>query len=79
MFAEISDGHRRKQPHHYLGVIGVRTDARAARDPSSAGVGLDTENPKNLSLYEDFGYQVLATDKVEDIDSWCMFRPNAGG
>ena len=93
-YSEISGRHRPKEPHHYLGAIGGRPDTQgtgaggallnavsqiASGDSASTGVGLDTENPRNVGLYEHFGYQIIARDKIDGIDIWCMFRPKAGG
>jgi hypothetical protein len=53
--------------------------AISARHPSSIGVGLDTENEINVSIYEGFGYKLIAHTKVAGLDLWSMFRPNPEG
>jgi GNAT superfamily N-acetyltransferase len=78
-------------PHHHLNMIGIRRShagqrlARpllehvaqmAADDPASAGVSLTTELPRNVTLYEHFGYRVVAHREVAPgLESWGLFRP----
>ena len=73
-------------PHHHLNMIGVRRShagrglarplldavARlAAADAASAGVSLTTERPRNVALYEHFGYRVVAHREVTPgFESW---------
>jgi len=82
-------------PHHHLGMIGVRHSHHgtglgrllldhvhgiAEADPGSTGVSLSTELPKNVGLYEHFGYRVLGHDRVADeLETWVCFRPRATG
>ena len=83
---------RPRDPHHFLSVIGVCPDeqrrgygralmdaihARAARDPRSLGVWLDTCDPDNRSYYESFGYEVCGRCRTGPLDQWIMFRPAA--
>lgn len=78
-------------PHHYLVCIGVtpnvkgkgigkslleRIHAIVEADPTSAGIGLDTENPENLPFYQHFGYTLIKTQKLGDLTIYSMFRPN---
>ncbi len=82
---------RLREPHYYLGMLAVHPrvrgrglaralleDLHAASEshPDSVGVGLDTTNPRNVTLYEHFGYQMVARLRVSGADTWCMFRPN---
>jgi len=82
---------RPREPHYYLVMLAVdprvrgRGLARAlledlhaasASDPDSVGVGLDTSNPRNVTLYEHFGYQMVARLRVSGVETWCMFRPD---
>jgi GNAT superfamily N-acetyltransferase len=76
-------------PHHHLNMIGVRRShaglglarplldavARlAAGDAASAGVSLTTERPRNVALYEHFGYRVVAHGEVTPgFESWGLF------
>lgn len=76
-------------PHHHLNMIGVRRShagrglarplldavARlAADDAASAGVSLTTERPRNVALYEHFGYRVVANREVTPgFESWGLF------
>ena len=77
--------------HHHLNMIGVRRSyqgrglsrmlldaahALAATDARSTGVSLSTELPRNLSLYEHFGYRVYGHARVTDaLETWTLFRP----
>lgn len=76
-------------PHHYLVFIGVDPAAqgaghgrrlltaihdRAAADPRSQGVALDTEQPANVPLYQRFGYQLTATTAAGPLAIYCMQR-----
>jgi hypothetical protein len=47
--------------------------------PDSAGIWLDTENPRNVPYYQRFGYEVRAHSTLDGIDVWGMFRPNQKG
>jgi GNAT superfamily N-acetyltransferase len=76
--------------HHHLNMIGVRGShagrglARplleavatlAQQDPASTGVSLTTEVPKNLTLYQHFGYEVVAHTRVSpELETWGLFR-----
>ena len=90
-YAGISDPLRPTEPNYYLGIIGVHPDAQGAgygralldatqrlseAHPTSTGVALDTESATNVRIYERCGYHVHATARLEDVDIWCMFRPN---
>ena len=88
----LKDAHRPAAlPHFYVVEIGVRPEAQgrgcaralldqvhrlSAAHPTSAGVALDTENPANISLYRQFGYQVTAQAALDDLPVWYLFRPN---
>jgi hypothetical protein len=77
------------RPHHHLNMIGVRQanlgsglarpllDAVAAisrDDPGSCGVSLTTEVPRNVKLYQHFGYRVTGNARVSpDLETWGMF------
>jgi len=77
------------EPHFHLGMIGVRRDAAgdghgrrlldalheiSATDPDSRGVSLTTEVPRNLTLYEHFGYRRVGHETVGGIETWGFFR-----
>lgn len=80
------------EPHHHLNMIGVRhshmgrglarplLDAVAAMsedDPGSHGVSLTTEVPKNLTLYQHFGYRDVGHVRVAPgLETWGLFRPS---
>ena len=46
-------------------------------DPISRGVSLSTENPKNVSLYEHFGYRIVSHETVGEIETWGFFREDS--
>jgi ribosomal protein S18 acetylase RimI-like enzyme len=88
----LVERYRPELPHIYLGALGVHPRARArgfgrallgavARrsedDPIAAGVYLDTANPANVALYKHFGYRVVGHGRLDDVELWCMFRPNS--
>ena len=76
-------------PHHHLNMIGVRdahkgtglgrhlldhVRALAEADPQSAGVSLTTEKPRNVELYQHFGYEVIGRAPVAPgLDTWGIF------
>lgn len=77
-------------PHHFLGMIGVLPEYRgkgyavqlmtevkemSIADPASSGVCLSTEDPKNVALYERFGFKIISEANVDELHSWCMFLP----
>jgi len=79
------------EPHHHLNMVGVRREFAgkgvgrilldgvhrfAAADPSSAGVSLTTEDPRNVELYRHLGYEVTAEGEMAGaLRTWGMFRP----
>jgi ribosomal protein S18 acetylase RimI-like enzyme len=90
-FMELVEELRPAVPHMYLSTIGVEPDfqgqghgralieavhAMSESDPTSTGVGLDTDNPANVPLYEHLGYEVVKKAKLGELDVWAMFRPN---
>jgi len=78
--------------HHHLGMIGVRAShqgsglsrallehlhALADADPASAGVSLTTELPRNVGLYQYFGYEIAGHARVApELETWSFFRPS---
>ena len=44
-------------------------------DTTSTGIGLDTENPDNIAMYEHFGYKHIATENLDGMNIYIMFRP----
>lgn len=78
-------------PHYYLGMIGVLPGHQgsgyarllldylhdaADKDPVATGVCLNTENPRNVSLYRHLGYEVIGQEDVGPLHTWSMFRPS---
>ena len=83
------------EPHYHLGMIGARRrcagQGHAGRllnhlhdlsesHASSLGVSLATENPRNITLYEHFGYRIVSREVVGDgLETWGFFRENQSG
>jgi len=80
----------KKKAQHYLVMIAVKEEAQGQgfsrhlleyciqktnASIISEGLGLDTENPKNISLYEHFGFQLVKTEMLQELSIYCMFRP----
>ncbi len=81
---------RPREPHHFLSMIAVhpkaqglglgrtlleRLHADCQAHPDSSGVALDTSNPRNIGLYEKFGYRVVEELGLPGLKAWYMFRP----
>jgi ribosomal protein S18 acetylase RimI-like enzyme len=64
------------QGHGYAGRLLQEICEGSETDPACHGVALDTQNRRNVSLYERFGYRVTHEQDVGPLRSWCMFRPN---
>ncbi len=90
-YAHHVDQFRPQEPHYHLGMIGVdpaaqgrghgrglleAVQALSEQHPASTGVWLDTENPRNVTIYGRCGYGVIAQTQYGGVDIWCMFRPN---
>nr|WP_246301395.1 GNAT family N-acetyltransferase [Microbacterium immunditiarum] len=82
-----------RTPHHTLTMVGVRDEARGAghgrrliedaiamaeADPGSSGIGLDTENPANVALYEHLGFHLLGVVDMGAFRAHVMFHPTSG-
>lgn len=94
-FGEACKPFHIEQPHHHLNMIGVRRSHaglgfarpllhavhdQSREDSASCGVSLTTEDPRNISLYERFGYQSTGHVTVsEKLQSWGFFRPDETG
>lgn len=77
-------------PHHYLVMLGVHPDhqghgyggealreitAEVRKSNDSLGLGLDTENQRNVALYEHFGFESLTAPTLdEDVVAYCMVQ-----
>lgn len=80
------------EPHHYIGMVGVREAQRgdglarslideaarlSADDPVSRSVCLSTESVENLPFYAHLGFEVLGEARVDDLRSWTLSRPTS--
>jgi ribosomal protein S18 acetylase RimI-like enzyme len=82
-------------PHYHLNMIGVKKSHAGSGygrmlldavhelsrgDLDSAGVSLNTEDERNVPLYEHFGYRVVGHAKAaEGMNTWVMFREDNAG
>ena len=93
-YNKIVSDHLPQEPHYYLEDIGVLPAYRgmgfasillhqvhklSADDPISTGIGLDTHEFSNVSLYRHFGYQVTGETYLDHIQAWFMFRSDHTG
>ena len=75
-------------PHYYLEYLGVEPALQGqglgsqllselARRADAVGVGcyLETATPRNLPLYQRFGFQVTAQKEVIGLPAWFLWRP----
>ena len=89
-YMRLTTRHRPKEKHYYLTCLGVAPEFMGNmigkkmldtihnivdEDTTSIGIGLDTENPDNIALYQHFGYRLVATEKLGDMMIYIMFRP----
>ncbi|MDA0768641.1 MAG: GNAT family N-acetyltransferase [Chloroflexi bacterium] len=91
-YASLPDKHRPKEPHFFLGMIGVHPKAQgkgyarllldwlhraSETHPTSNGVALDTDSDVNVSIYEHFGYEVVGRDDLVSLTVSTMYRPDS--
>ncbi|WP_051963108.1 GNAT family N-acetyltransferase [Deinococcus misasensis] len=77
-------------PHHYLIQIGVHPEQQGkglgktlldrlweevCQHPTSQGLALDTENAKNVSLYQHLSFKLTATTGLPPLHIHSLFRP----
>jgi len=98
-YAKASNFFTTFPPHLHLNMIGVRASEKgsglgrrllektrelAEEDPGHSGVSLTTENPRNVDLYQHFGYDVVGHARFGPLDpaqgkpafeTWGMFLP----
>ena len=89
-YMRLTTRYRPKEKHYYLICIGVAPEFMGMgigkkmlntihtivdNDISSIGIGLDTENPNNVALYEHFGYKLTGTEELDGLTIYTMFRP----
>lgn len=90
-FDEVEGHLLPSEPHYYLGMLGVVPESQglglarelleavhelSRQDPASRGVALTTELPRNVQLYEHFGYRLSDRVELEGLTSWGFFRPD---
>lgn len=90
-YMNLSKKHTPEGLHHYLAGLGVHPNFQGEgygrllleevyeiteSHRTSTGIYLETAKMKNVEMYEHFGYNLLATEKLDGIvDLWYMFRP----
>ena len=42
--------------------------------PTSTGVYLNTENPRNVAFYQHMGYRITHQESLGNTRVWCFFR-----
>jgi ribosomal protein S18 acetylase RimI-like enzyme len=76
-----------KFPHYYLEFIGVDPALQGnglgssilhylvtKADQDHVGCFLETGNPRNLPLYQRFGFQTVAEQEIIGVNAWFMWR-----
>ncbi len=89
-YMKLTSSLRPENPNHYLIFISIapkhqgkgvgrmlldHIHSLVEQSPHSSGIGLDTENAKNIPLYERFGYKLIGTEFMEPVTIYSMFRP----
>lgn len=89
-YDQICEAFQPAQPHHYLGVIGVRPALQgqgagkalleafcdlSREDGGSHGVYLDTTNPDSLAFYDRNGFERRGEGLLGATPVWCVWRP----
>jgi ribosomal protein S18 acetylase RimI-like enzyme len=89
-YMRLTTRHRPIEKHYYLTCLGVAPEFMSMKigrkmldtihnivdeDSTSIGIGLDTENPDNIPLYEHFDYKHIATEVLDGMMIYIMFRP----
>lgn len=77
-----------KPPHYYIEFIGVDPahqgqglgsrilrDITLRADREHVGCYLETGNPKNLPLYQRYGFETQAEQDINAVHTWFMWRP----
>jgi ribosomal protein S18 acetylase RimI-like enzyme len=76
-----------KDTHYYLEFIGVDPtqqgkglgtslldDLSSRADQENVGCYLETSNPRNVLLYQRFGYDTVAEEEIIGVNTWFMWR-----
>jgi len=89
-YEAICDAHQPRDPHYYLGVIGVHPSlqgqgagkalleafcAPSNHDRASRGVYLDTANARSLEFYYKNGFELCGEGTLDGAPLWCVFKP----
>ena len=84
---EVQKGHP-AVPHYYLAYVGVEPEQQGngygscilqhlVNQADAEGIGCYLENatPRNVPIYEHFGFQVVSEKEITGIPTWFMWRP----
>ena len=84
---EVEKAHP-SEPHYYLEYLGVEPEQQGKglgstilqhlihkADEECVGCYLENANPRNISFYQRFGFQVISEKEIIGIHSWFMWRP----
>ena len=88
MWLSRIDKQHPKSPHYYLEFIGVDPAWQgnglgssilhhlvSKADQDRVGCFLETGNPRNVPLYQRFGFQTVAEEEIIGVHAWFMWRP----
>ena len=80
--------HHPQTPHYYLEYLGVEpalqgqglgshllSELTRRADAAHVGCYLETATPRNLPLYQRFGFQVTAQKEIIGLPAWFLWRP----
>jgi len=85
--AEVDQLHPKKA-HYYLEYLGVEPEQQGKAvgsailrhlvdkaDEEQVGCYLENANPRNITFYQRFGFQIINEKEIIGIPSWFMWRP----
>jgi ribosomal protein S18 acetylase RimI-like enzyme len=90
-YMQVTTSFRPSQPHFYLVFVGVDPayqgqgcgrilidEVHGRAQVQAAGVGLDTENPHNVPLYEHLGYTLRGSKAIGSVMVYSLFLEGVG-
>jgi GNAT superfamily N-acetyltransferase len=90
-YENLSSVNEPEEPHYFLGIIGVlpsfhgqdfakclinELQKMSLKNIVSTGICLHTEDSNNVQIYEHLGFRIIGKMKIDDVQNWCMFRPD---
>ncbi len=86
---EIDEIHP-QDPHYYIEYLGVLPEYQgqglgstilqfitARADEVNSGCFLETASPRNVPLYQRYGFEILAEKQIIGLNTWFMWRPES--